>query len=414
MSKTRREFIHNGLSFISLSVAMPTFLMRAGEAVAAEAGGVRNGKILVVIELSGGNDGLNTVIPHTDAAYAKARPNIAIADKDVVKIGQNLGLHPSLKALGGMFEKGQVGVINGVGYPNPNRSHFHSMDIWQTGDPNLDTRERTGWMARYFDADGHYKGNPLSGITLGGSMPLALWNQASPVSVIGNPDEYGFGNRADDRDKQLEALRALYSKGTVANGPAEFIRNVGAEAYTSSEQIKQALKSYDHKSGEAAKYPQYNGLGNSLQTVSRLINGGVGTRIYYLSIGGFDTHANQPGGHAYLLGQIGEAVAAFYRDLTLQGRDKDVMLMTFSEFGRRVKENGSHGTDHGAAGPMFVMGGGVKGGIYGAYPSLTDLDDGDLKFHTDFRSVYTTILEGWLGSTGDKVLGQQFPRLKFV
>lgn len=409
MPKTRREFIHNGLGFVSLSLAMPTFLMRASEAATAP-----NGKILVVVEMSGGNDSLNTVIPHTDAAYAKMRPNIGIAAKDVVKIGDNLSLHPALKPMAEMFEKGSVGVLNGVGYPNPNRSHFESMDIWQTGNSTLDTRERTGWMARYFDADGHFQGNPLSGITLGGTLPLALWNQASPVSVIGNVNDFGFGNKANDRQKQLDALRELYAAGTVANGPAEFIRNIGAEAYTSSEEIKTALKQYDFKAGTEAGYPQNNGLGNSLQTVARLITGGVPTRIYYVSIGGFDTHANQPNAHAGLLNQMSGAIAAFFRDLGLQGKDKDVLLMTFSEFGRRVKENGSNGTDHGAAGSMFVVGPGVKGGIYGDYPSLTDLDDGDLKFHTDFRSVYSTVLEGWLGAKPQQVLGKEFPRLKFI
>ena len=409
MSHSRRRFIGNGLSFISLSLTMPNFLMQAASAQTA-----KNGKILVVLEMSGGNDGLNTVIPISDANYAKARPGIGIKESDAVKIGNNLALHPNLKPLGEMFEKGQVAIVNGAGYPQPNRSHFESMDIWQTGDPNHTNVERTGWMARYFDEMGHLKSDPLSGVTLGSTLPLALWKEASPASVIGNVNDFGFNIRADDRDKQLTALRELYAQGTVANGPAEFVRQVGQETYQSSDLIREAIKRYDYKAGDKAEYPRNNGLGEGLKTVARLVTGEVPTRIYYLSIGGFDTHANQSGGHAYLLGQVADAIAAFYRDLALQGRDKDVMLMTFSEFGRRVKENGSGGTDHGAAGPMFVVGSSLKGGVYGAYPSLEDLDDGDLKFTTDFRSVYSTLLGNWLGTDAGKVLGGNFAPLKFV
>ncbi|MBV9865180.1 MAG: DUF1501 domain-containing protein [Abitibacteriaceae bacterium] len=417
MATTRREFIQNGLSFVSLGVAMPTFLMRTAEAVAADANsGTNGGKILVVIEMSGGNDGLNTVIPFTDAEYTKLRPNIGIAAKDLVKIDAKLGLNPGMKSLGQLYEQGHVAVVNGVGYPNPNRSHFQSMDIWQTGDPNITARERTGWIARYFDADGHYKGNPLSGVTLGSTLPLAMWSQTSPVSVIGNGQDFGFGTNGAgaNKFKQMETMRALYAEGTVASSHAEFIRNVGQEVYSSTAEIKTALKGSDNKATIEAKYPNNNPLAPRLQTIAKLIGGGLNTRVYYANIGGFDTHANQPNQHSYLLGAVADAIAAFQRDLALQGRDKDVILMTFSEFGRRVKENASAGTDHGAASVMFVVGKGVQGGSYGGYPSLGDLDDGDLKFHTDFRSVYATVLDRWLGTPSNKVLGNQFTPLKFI
>ena len=189
----------------------------------------------------------------------------------------------------------------------------------------------------------------------------------------------------------METLKALYSTGTVAGGNAEFVRNVGSEAYSSTLEMKQAFKDYDVKSGNAAAYPQNNGFASGLQTIAKLITGGLGTRVYYLSMGGFDTHANQPRQHADLLGQLADGMAAFYQDLSQQGRAQDVTVMTFSEFGRRSRENGSSGTDHGAASVMFVAGGGVKGGLHGDYPSLSDLDDGDLRFHTDFRSVYATL-----------------------
>jgi uncharacterized protein (DUF1501 family) len=328
-----------------------------------------------------------------------------------------------------LYEKGQVAVINGVGYPQPNRSHFSSMDIWQTGDPSPTPRERTGWLARYFDADGHFKGNPLGGVGLGSELPLAMQSLNSPVAVIGNGGDYGFGSKAADRQQQMAAFQALYvggasatgasatvatATGTVANGGDEFIRNVGHEVYTSTQAIKEALQKYDVKSGAAANYPANNGLAARLQTIARLITGALSTRVYYASISGFDTHANQPDGHGGLLRALGDAIAAFHRDLALQGRGNDVMTMTFSEFGRRVHENGSRGTDHGAASVMFAVGGGVKGGVFGEYPSLTDLDDGDLRFTTDFRGVYATVLDQWLVAPSNQVLRGQFRPVKFV
>jgi len=415
---TRRRFLQNGLTFVGLGLAMPTFLMRAAQAQAADPlaaplPAIPAGKILVVIEMSGGNDGLNTAIPYTDLGYAKARPTIGIAGGDVVKIGPTVGLHPNMRALKPLYDKGQLAVITGVGYPNPNRSHFQSMDVWQTGNPAVDVRERTGWLARYFDKDGHFNGNPLSGITLGSALPLAMFSDSVPASVIGGGQDFGFQSQAPDKQQQMETLRALYAQGTVAGSHAEFVRNVGSEAYSSSLEMKRAFKDYDVKATHAAPYPQ-SGLANGLQTISKLITGGVGTRVYYLGMGGFDTHANQPRSHANLLGELADGLNAFYADLTAQGRANDVITMTFSEFGRRVKENGSSGTDHGAASVMFLAGGAIKGGVYGEYPSLTDLDDGDLRMHTDFRSVYATLLDKWLQTPSHPVLDGNFAHLDFV
>jgi len=420
---TRRQFLQNGLTFVGLGLAMPTFLMQAAQAQASRPAPnspfgldlppIPGGKILVVIEMSGGNDGLNTVIPYTDAGYAKARPVIGIPSRDVVKISDTIGLHPNMAAFKPLFDKGQLAVITGVGYPDPNRSHFQSMDIWQTGNPQVDVRERTGWLARYFDADGHFKGNPLSGITLGSALPLTLFSDDVPASVIGGGSDFGFVSTAPDKNQQMDALRALYAEGTVAGSNAEFVRNVGSEAYSSSMELKKAFKDYDVSAAHAAKYPQ-SGLASGLQTISKLITGGVGTRVYYLNLGGFDTHANQPRQHTNLLGELADGLAAFYGDLEMQGRANDVITMTFSEFGRRVHENGSAGTDHGAASVMFLAGGGLKGGIYGDYPSLSDLDSGDLRFHTDFRSVYATLLDKWLMTPSQPVLGGSFQHLSFV
>jgi uncharacterized protein (DUF1501 family) len=271
--------------------------------------------------------------------------------------------------------------------------------------------ERTGWLARYFDADGHYKANPLSGIVMGGQLPLALEAQNSPVSVIGNGSDSDFNNGA--RQKQMQTLHALYQGGSVASGNTEFISNVGRDVYAGTQTILTALQSSNSDADKVAGYPQ-TGLAQSLQTIAKLITGDIGTRVFYASLGGFDTHANQPKSHASLLNTLSEAIAAFYRDLAAQGLDKDVMVMTFSEFGRRVKENRSAGTDHGAASCLFLVGSGVRGGLYGDYPSLTDLDKGDLKHTTDFRRVYSTIIEKWFGANSQSVLGGKYEPLNFV
>ena len=319
-----------------------------------------------------------------------------------------------------LYERGSLAVVNGVGYPNPNRSHFASMDIWQSGNIEIDARERSGWLAR-FDAQGHFTGDQksLSMVATGGSLPLALWSESSAASVIGNGYGFGFDPRGGDGNAQIETLKTLYnaqdlSGATVAGGSRAFLSNVGQEVYASTDAIKAALRAYDFKAGQKAEYPRNNGLAESLQTVAKLIAGGLGTRVYYVSMGGFDTHSNQAQSHAYLLGQLAGGLAAFQEDLRLQGRENDVLTMTFSEFGRRVKENGSGGTDHGSASVMLVAGGAVKGGVVGDYPSLEDLDDGDLKMTTDFRSVYATVLGNWMNSDPKAVLGSDFKRLAFA
>ncbi len=387
----RRAFIQNGLGFVSLGLTSPQFLRATSQGAMPKDGwaAIPTGKTLVVIEMTGGNDGLNTVVPYTDAAYAAARPNIGLKAGDVVKISDKLALHPAMKSLGAMFEKGRVAVVNGVGYPNPSRSHFQAMDIWQSGDPETQLRERSGWLGRYFDAGGPYL-DTLSGIVMGAQLPLALESQNSPISLIGNGSDYDFGG-ADDRQKQMQVLHALYQGGTGAGANAEFVSNGGNDVYDGAETIRKALLNYDTRANSAANYPQ-NGLAQSLQTIAKLIAGDIGTRVFYATLGGFDTHTDQPQNHAALLRAVSESIAAFYRDLTAQGLDENVMLMTFSEFGRRVKENGAAGTDHGAANCLFLVGGSVRGGIFGDYPSLTDLDGGDLKHTTDFRRVYATVI----------------------
>ena len=421
----RRNFIQNGLGVVALGLSMPTLLLDATRAVAAEPNGAKKrDKILVVIEMSGGNDGLNTVAPLNDPLYLKARQNIGLKADNSVKIDNGLVLNPGMAALGKLYEGGKVAIVNGVGYPNPNRSHFASMDIWQSANVSIDATERSGWLARYFDEDGHFVGEnaknaSLGSLAMGGNLPLALYSQSSSASVIGNGYNYGFDARGGDRDAQMATLKALYGSGelgnaTVAAGSNQFLRNVGSEIYASTDAIRGALYNYDRSAQQKANNPDNNGLANDLRTVAKLISGDLPTRVYYVSIGGFDTHSDQFGHHQYLLSQLSEALGAFQEDMRLQGREKDVLVMTFSEFGRRVKENGSNGTDHGSASLMFLVGGGVKGGVHGAYPSLEDLDDGDLKMTTDFRSVYSAVLGNWLGANSGKILGGEFAPVALV
>ena len=411
------------MSFVAMGIGMPTLFMEAANAQSTKAltalgsQGVPSDKILVLVEFGGGNDGLNTVVPHMDPAYQKLRPKIGIRKQDVVQIDANLGLHPRLKPLMELYDKGHLGVVTGVGYPNPNYSHFESMDIWQLADPTHQFKERVGWVARYFNEDGHLKTNPLTGHTLSGNIHLAFSSEdiAASVYTQGLEDPFARNNKNDkEYQSRLAARRAIYSQGTVANSHLDFIRKVGQHAYTNTAEIRNALTSYDKKANKAAQYPQYNELARSLESVAKLIVGGLSTRVYYVSIGGFDTHADQPGQHANLLGGIANSIVAFFKDLESQGRDKDVVLMSFSEFGRRAEENDSSGTDHGTASVMFVVGGSIKGGVHGQYPSLTDLKDGDLKYTTDFRRVYANVLDKWLASDSEKVLGGRFEHLGLV
>ena len=422
MAHSRREFLQNGMSFVAMGVGMPTFLMEAAHAqttrnlLTGPGSLVSGDKILVLVEFGGGNDGLNTVVPYLDPEYKKLRPRIGIRKEDVVAIDKNLGLHPRMKPMMELYEKGHLAVVTGVGYPNPNYSHFESSDIWQLADPAHQLKERVGWLARYFNEDGHLKSNPLSGLTLTGSLPLAFSAEDPAASVLSQGQEDPFVSKNQDKQYQarLAARRAIYAQGTVANNHVDFIRKVGGHAYTNTTEIRNALDTYDKKANHTAKYPEYNELSHSLQSISKLIVGGLSTRVYYVGIGGFDTHADQPDHHANLLGGIAEAISAFYRDLDLQGRGKDVVLMTFSEFGRRAEENASSGTDHGTASMMFVAGGAVKGGVHGEHPSLKDLLNGDMKFTTDFRRVYSDILDSWMGASSEKILGGKFDHLGLI
>jgi len=395
---TRRQFIAasgGSLALLSLSGVAPGILAQAASAHAAEGGD----RVLVVIQLSGGNDGLNTVVPIGDPEYYKNRFTLAIGKNAVLKIQDGLGFHPSLVGLSKVLEAGSLAIVQGVGYPQPNRSHFESMDIWHTARMQNEGRTQ-GWLGRYLDATGGRREAEVAGLHLGEErQPLALASLSTAIPSIQSMERFRLeaGRRGDlssDIDMAVAAARP------AGDDLLSFVQRSTSGALAASRRVEKALA----KPGSNVRYPS-TGLGQKLQTVAQLIGAGLETRVYYLTLDGFDTHSDQDDSHAALLGELSGAVAAFCDDMSKRGQADRVLGIAFSEFGRRVKENASRGTDHGAAAPLFAFGGKVTPGVIGKHPSLTDLDDGDLKYHTDFRRVYATLLEGWLGWPTRDVLG---------
>jgi uncharacterized protein (DUF1501 family) len=358
--------------------------------------------VLVVVQLSGGNDGLNTVIPYTDPAYAAARPTLKQAPAEIKKINDSLAFHPALAGFAKLLEKSQLAVVQGVGYPNPNRSHFESMDIWHKATPAKE--QQYGWLGRALPKLGAAGG----ALQLGEDQPpLALLGATGHAPSLRSLEEYQLKVAANgDNQPKRQVIEKLADGGASSGSLRDLVRQSARETYRSAASLRDVSQNYK----SAVSYPA-SPLATRLKLVAQLIDAGVAERIYYTSLGGFDTHAVQARTHAELLTQLGDALAAFQADLTEHGHAQRVVTLTFSEFGRRVRENGSQGTDHGAAAPMFLAGGAVTPGPIGAHPSLVDLDDGDLKFHTDFRSVYATVLDRWLGISSRDILGAEFPPL---
>jgi len=371
---------------------------------------VGGSKILLIIQMSGGNDGLNTVIPFADPAYLKIRPTIGIKPDVVLKLDDKVALNNNMTPFQDLFKAGKLAVIQGVGYPSPNRSHFRSIEIWQTAEPKK--VKDTGWIGRYLDLASSGKANVeniFPAINVDPILPKTLSAQKVVVPSISDVKNFTF--KADpryeaDRTAQLSTFNTIYQKYPSNRPYIEALRKVGLDTTQASDSIAKMVATYK----DGAKYPN-NGFGKGLQFIAQLIVGGVNCSIYNISMGGYDTHTNEQNAHQNLFRTLTQGIEAFQKDLEAHGLDKDVAIMTFSEFGRRVAENGGRGTDHGAAAPMFLIGAGVKGGIYGDQPSLTDLDDGDLKYKTDFRSVYASILDRWLAADSKAVLGDKYDQL---
>jgi uncharacterized protein (DUF1501 family) len=391
---------------------VPAFV--ADTAHAAEAG---KDTILVLIELTGGNDGLNTVIPYRDDAYAKARPTLKFTKDQVVKINDDIGLHPAMRNLNNMLQNGQVAVVQGIGYPNPDRSHFESMDIWQSADPRR--QKKDGWIGR--GASSLQQGGAVPVMHIGARrLPLALVGGGGGVASIDNRRPYRVELGTSDQAEK-KARRKLIDDLTRASQAEKdsllsFVQKRQTETYTSLDKLEELLKKNRgpanfFNSADGQRFYDQNTLVERLQLVARLIQSGFGTRVFYVMIDGFDTHSGQAEDHKRLIGEVADGIYFMFQTLQQRGHDKRVVAMTFSEFGRRVVENGSKGTDHGSGSCLFVAGPGVKGGLVGKHPSLTDMDSGDLRWHTDFRRVYATVLDKWLGCDSKLVLDGKYEHL---
>jgi uncharacterized protein (DUF1501 family) len=428
---TRRRFLRTSFLGAAASWTLPVFLEKtfftldamAADSLTQTVTG-KDGTILVVLQMAGGNDGLNMVVPFADDAYHRARPKLGLPAEKIIRLDSYAGLNPRLTNLKSFFDDGHLAVIQGVGYPNPNRSHFRSTEIWQTA-TDADRTESEGWIGRYFD-NCCAGADPTVGVAIGAEMPQAFAARTPTGVVFSKPEQYRF--RSDDGTgatseeyfyRQLnggaEASMAAPEGGSIGAiagatksdmSAADFLQRTALDAQISSDKILAIAR----KTKSRVPYPPGR-LANNLSLIARMIGGGLTTRVYYASQGGFDTHAGQLGAHDRLMLEFNDALGAFVADLKAQGNFERVLLLTFSEFGRRVEENANGGTDHGAAAPMFVLGGKVKPGLFGKYPSLTDLDRGDLKFNTDFRSVYGTVLDQWLRAPSATVLGRKFPAL---
>jgi len=373
------------------------------------ANGVDPDNVLVVIQMGGGNDGLNTIVPWSDDAYHRVRPAIHVTEAQVLKLNDRIGFNPALKGLNELYKQGRVALVQGVGYPNPNRSHFEATQIWETASP--DRPQQYGWLGRYLDRRFSGTAKPASlfaAVSLGDTLPAALVASHVEVPAIGALNAFSYNTGRDLASKQSAGV--LYDGAKAGQSPyLSMIAQTARDAYHGGDVLRKQTAEFTNKATYAP-----NGFAQQLALAAKLIGSTAGSKIVFVSIGSFDTHAGQRAQQDRLLGYLGDGLLSFYQDLAAHNLDKKVLTMTFSEFGRRVSQNASNGTDHGTAMPLFIVGGGVKGGIYGEHPSLTDLDHGDLKFSTDFRAVYGTVIEKWLGRNPSDVLNGTYPTLAFV
>jgi uncharacterized protein (DUF1501 family) len=405
----RRTFVSSALSVAFLGGNASRALAQvAGAAPVLPAFGQPD-NVLVVVQMAGGNDGLNTVVPWSDDAYHRVRPAIGIPAGQVLKLDGRIGFNPALKGLNELYQRGKVALVQGVGYPNPNRSHFEATQIWETASP--DRPQQYGWLGRYLDkrfSSGAKPASLFEAVSLGDMLPAALVASHVEVPAIGALGAFGYNTGRDLASKQSAGV--LYDGAKAGQSPyLAMIAETARDAYHGGDVLRAQTAAFTNKATYAS-----NGFAQQLALAAKLIGSSAGSKIVFVSIGSFDTHAAQRAQQDRLLGYLGDGLLSFYTDLAAHGLDRNVLTLTFSEFGRRVTQNASNGTDHGTAMPVFLVGGAVKGGIYGEHPSLTNLDQGDLAFATDFRSVYATVIERWLGRDPSDIISGAYPMLGFV
>lgn len=412
---TRRQLLNRtlqGTSLLAMGSVVPEFLTRT--ASAAEPG---KETILVVIELSGGNDGLNTVIPYGDDLYHKYRPTLAMKKDQVVKVNDHIGLHPALRPLDQMLQKNQLAIVQGVGYPNPDRSHFESMDIWQSAD--LTRQTQSGWLGRATNQFHDDKGS-IHIMNIGPTrMPLALTGSNGAAISVNNRQPYrldlGGGEAAQNKARRQLVENLSLSGEQSDDSLLAFVQRRQVQTLSTIDRVEEVLKG--HRSNEYffnqnGRADATKNLPMKMNLVARLIQKDFGTRIFYVMRDDFDTHSDQAEPHRDLLAEVAQGITQLFATLAGSGHDKRVLVLTFSEFGRRVQENGSRGTDHGAGSCLFVAGPAIKSGLVGEHPSLKDLDSGDLKHHIDFRRVYATLLDKWLGVKSELILNGKWEHLE--
>jgi len=360
-------------------------------------------RTLLLVQLSGGNDGLSLVVPHGDDAYHAARPSLR-HDK-VLALDDYRGLHPALTRLRALYDAGHVAIVEGVGYPEPSRSHFTAFDVWHTAD-RRGRAAGDGWVGRLCAAAWSESADPNLVVHVGGAAPYALHSSAHPPACVATPAGYRWAGDEGD----VQAYEAAGETATEGAGESlEFLRKTLADGQASSRAIRAAAARYRPR----ADYPN-DPFAAALRDVAALASAGLGTRVFSVEIGGFDTHSAQRGRHDVLMRRLDAALGAFCADLAGSAAAQELVVMVYSEFGRRVRENGSRGTDHGVAGPVLVLGAPVAGGLFGRHPSLAELDEGDLVHTTDFRSVYATLIEGCFGIAHERVLGTRYPLLPLL
>jgi len=395
----RKEFIQVG-SLATASLMLPKFLKAFEGHNMVPLGN----KVVVILQLSGGNDGLNTVIPVRNDLYYKARPKLGIAKTKALSLTDEVGLHPALTGFKELFDDGSLAIMNSVGYPNPDRSHFRSMDIWHTASQSNEYWTN-GWVGRYLDAQCKGCDKPTQAIEIDDVLSLALKGEDIKGIAVKDPRRlYGTANEKFFRDIMKN------HKDEAGEQPVDYLYKTMAETLSSADYIFQQSKLHPSN----ADYPKTD-LGNSLKTIASLIYSEINTKVYYVSLGSFDTHINQDAQQQRLFTEMNDAVKAFVKDLKQQNRFEDVMLFTFSEFGRRVEQNASAGTDHGTANNMFLVSGDLKQkGVLNPLPDLSDLNEGDLKYKVDFKNVYATVLKKWLQADDKSILAKQYDYMNFI
>lgn len=393
----RREFLQVG-SLATATLMLPKFLKAFEQKNMVPPGN----KVVVVIQFSGGNDGLNTVIPVRNDIYYRERPRLAIPKDKALGLTDDVGLNPALTAFKGLYDDGSLGILNGVGYPNPDRSHFRSMDIWQSASASNEY-VNSGWLGRYLDAQCNGCDKPTQALEIDDMLSLALKGDQRKGLAFKDPRRlYSSSNEKFYKD--------INKSHQSSEETVDYLYKTMSDTLSSADYIYR--QSQLHPTGQV--YPNYE-LGKNLKTISSLILSDINTKVYYVSLGSFDTHVNQDAQQKRLFTELNEAIQAFTADMKSNKRFEDVLMMTFSEFGRRVSQNASNGTDHGTANNMFFISGGLKEkGILNAMPDLSNLSDGDLKHTVDFKNVYATVLNKWLGVDDKKVLGKKYEQLGFL